>query len=91
MNWEWSKFQRGIYRETLTKYNIMKWKPFNIRNSKSYPNEGEHLLVSDGINVDVAYFVMSGEYQFHKQTSVSNDTFSTFDSFEVTRWTTITE
>lgn len=45
-----------------------------------YPNEGEEVLISDGINYDIAYFIKSAGYKFYKM-NIKEGISILFDSF----------
>ena len=51
----------------------------------TYPKEGYPVVVSDSINYDVAWFLMSGEYKWVKD-DILNDTLQDFTSFSITKW-----
>ncbi len=51
----------------------------------TYPPEGEAVLVSDGENYDVAWYLRSSEYVWMKS-HVANDTGELFDSFVPIKW-----
>lgn len=53
---------------------------------ETYPNEGIVVLVSDGINYDVAYYVMSGTYKWLKETNVEEEVCEYFTSFKPLYW-----
>ena len=52
----------------------------------TYPPEGYSCIVSDGIHYDVAYYVMSGEYKWLKETNVEEDEYEDFTSFKILYW-----
>lgn len=51
----------------------------------TYPSEGIEVLVSDGTNHDVAYYIMSGEYKWLK-VDVKNDNVYDFENFIPIKW-----
>jgi len=51
----------------------------------TYPNEGIDVLVSDGHNYDVVWYIWSGEYKWMK-TNIEEDTADEFKSFVPTKW-----
>lgn len=51
----------------------------------TYPEEGVEVLVSDGTNYDVAYYLRSGEYKWVK-INVKKDTSFGFTSFVPIKW-----
>lgn len=55
---------------------------------KTFPPEGEDVLVSDGKNYDVAWYLMSSEYAWMK-TNIEMDRADEFNSFTITKWKTI--
>ena len=54
----------------------------------TYPKEGINVLVSDGINYDVAYYIMSGSYKWIKEDLIEDD-INDFTSFIISKWTYI--
>lgn len=57
-------------------------------NYATYPDQGIDVLVSDGKNYDVAWFIMSGDYKWLKN-NIKDDTAEEFNSFEISKWTYI--
>lgn len=55
-------------------------------NYATYPDQGVDVLVSDGKNYDVAWFIMSGDYKWLKN-NIKDDTAEEFNSFEISKWT----
>jgi hypothetical protein len=51
----------------------------------TYPKEGYTVLVSDGINYDTAWYLMSSEYIW-KKSDVLNDEELDFNNFVITKW-----
>jgi hypothetical protein len=51
----------------------------------TYPKEGIDVLVSDGKNYDVAYYIMSGEYKWVKVDLIEDD-INDFTSFIISKW-----
>ena len=51
----------------------------------TYPKEGHIVLVSDGINYDTAWYLMSSEYIW-KKNDVLNDDKLDFNNFVITKW-----
>lgn len=62
-----------------------KWTDLITDDYNTYPSEGIEVLVSDGNNHDVAYFIMSGTYKWVK-VSVKDDDISYFDNFIPIKW-----
>jgi len=63
------------------------WKFFQ-NDDDHEPPEGIEVLVSDGTNYDVAYYIKSGEYKWLK-VNVKDDDVSDFDNFTITKWSFI--
>ena len=68
----------------------MKWNYLIPNDYETYPNEGISVVVSDGANYDVAYYLMSGEYKWVK-VCVKRDCLKNFKDFAVTKWSYIEE
>ena len=51
----------------------------------TYPKEGYTVLVSDGINYDTAWYLMSSEYIWKKSDAL-NDEELDFNNFVITKW-----
>lgn len=51
----------------------------------SFPDEGVDVLVSDGVNYDVAYYIRSGSYKWVKVDLIRDD-IDDFKSFEIIKW-----
>jgi hypothetical protein len=51
----------------------------------TYPKEGIDVLVSDGKNYDVAYYIMSGSYKWVKADLIEDD-INDFTSFIISKW-----
>jgi len=66
----------------------MNWIIINKEDINTYPSEGEEVIVSDEINYDIAWYIMSGEYRWVK-TDVTHDTMNTFTAFEIIKWKSI--
>ena len=66
----------------------MKWNKIINKDYDTYPNEGIDVLVSDGINYDVAYFVMSGSYYWLKADLINDEAYK-FKAFIIKKWTYI--
>lgn len=73
--------------ELKTKLKIVKekWIDLIADDYSTYPDEGVEVLVSNGYNHDVAYFIMSGIYKWVKIT-VKDNGVSDFDNFIPTKW-----
>ncbi len=71
-------------QEILTK-DIIKWFDFNNKDSSTFPPEGETVLVSDGINYDTAWYVMSSEYKWLKSDLIQDESYD-FNQFEIKKW-----
>lgn len=54
----------------------------------TYPKECINVLVSDGKNYDVAYYIMSGSYRWVKVDLIEDD-INDFTSFIISKWTYI--
>lgn len=63
----------------------MNWKEIIIEDYETYPPEGVEVLISNGRNFDVAYFLMSGEYVWMK-VNVKKDNAKKFKSFTPIKW-----
>jgi hypothetical protein len=63
----------------------MKWIDFIENNFDTYPSEGHDVLVTDGTNYDVAWYVMSGTYKWMK-TDLQADDSKEFNQFKITKW-----
>ncbi len=59
----------------------------NIDNNaiETFPKEGVEVLVSDGTNYDVAWYLMSSEYIW-KKNIINEDNTINFESFIPTKW-----
>lgn len=62
-----------------------KWIHIKNNDDTTYPDEGEEVLVSDGINCDVAWFLRSGEYKWLKA-DIQKDTSDDFQGFVPIKW-----
>lgn len=51
----------------------------------TYPKEGIDVLVSDGEDYDVAYYLRSGEYKWMKTDLIQDDAHD-FKQFIITKW-----
>jgi len=51
----------------------------------TYPREGITVIVSDNVNYDIAWYIMSSEYRWLK-TDLVNDTVNDFEQFTITKW-----
>ncbi len=51
----------------------------------TYPKEGIDVLISDGKNYDVAYYIMSSSYKWLK-VDLIEDTANEFTSFIISKW-----
>ena len=67
--------------------NFMKnnWIEIEEGDYHTYPGEGIEVLVSDGTNHDVAYYIMSCEYKWLK-VDVKNDNVYDFENFIPIKW-----
>lgn len=54
---------------------------------ETYPSEGVEVIVSDGKNYDIAYYLMSSEYVWMKVHPLK-DTAKKFKEFTPTMWKT---
>lgn len=63
----------------------MEWINIILDNYDTYPPEGEDVLVSDGTNYDVVYYIMSGEYRWLKE-HIERDDVDDFTSFIPVKW-----
>lgn len=68
----------------------MNWIQIKENDINTYPKEGYNVIVSNGVNVDVAYYSMSDEYKWMK-INVKNDDVSEFTDYNVTKWKYIDE
>ena len=55
---------------------------------KTFPPEGEEVLVSDGKNYDVAYYLRSGEYIW-KKVNIEMDRADDLTNFNIIKWRSI--
>lgn len=70
------------YKIKVIKRNWIEVKKDDI---DTYPSEGIDVLVSDGYNHDVAYYLMSGEYKWMK-VNIKNDESNEFTDFVIKKW-----
>ena len=63
----------------------MNWIEIIKDDYKTYPDEGIEVLVSDGENYDVAYYIMSGCYKWLKVNLIEDD-INDFKSFIISKW-----
>ena len=63
----------------------MKWNNIIKGDYETYPREGIDVLVSDGINYDIVYYIMSGEYKWLKVDLIEDDC-KDFVSFDIIKW-----
>lgn len=61
------------------------WTNIDTELYETYPPEGVDVLVSDGENFDIAWYIMSGEYKWLK-THIFDDDCYDFTSFIPTKW-----
>lgn len=66
----------------------MNWIEIIKDDYNTYPKEGIDVLVSDGENHDVAYYIMSGSYKWVKVDLIEDDIHD-FTSFIISKWTYI--
>ena len=66
------------------------WVTIIDKDYDTYPNEGYNVLVSDGTHYDVAYYIMSSEYNWRK-VNVLEDDANLFTSFVPTKWKYLTK
>ena len=62
-----------------------KWIDIKEGDYNTLPSEGINVLISDGINHDVAYYIRSGEYKWLK-VNIKNDEAPEFDDFIPIKW-----
>lgn len=67
---------------------MMNWKDVDPEEDNTFPEEGVEVLVSDGINYDVAWYLRSGSYKWVKSNLVHDD-LDDFRSFIPIKWLTI--
>ncbi len=72
-------------KQQILKKDIVKWIDIEINNYDTYPPEGIDVLVSDGNNYDVAWFIYSSTYQWRK-INITEDTATEFKQFEIKKW-----
>jgi hypothetical protein len=63
----------------------MSWILINENDIETLPKEGIDVLISDGDNYDVAYYLMSSEYVWMKVDLEKDDAF-VFKGFTPTKW-----
>jgi hypothetical protein len=68
----------------------MKWVIIDKNDSKTFPTECEDVLVSDGIDYDVALYIVGTRSDWYKMDVPENLIFP-FKSFEVLMWASITK
>ena len=66
----------------------MNWEDIIEGDYDTYPPEGENVLVTDGTDYDVAWFLMSSEYVWKKNFRVT-DNCEDFIEFVPVQWCTI--
>ena len=64
------------------------WNIIDEEADDTFPPEGEEVLVSDGFNYDVAWYIRSGEYKWLKSNVIRDITFD-FKSFVPIKWKSI--
>lgn len=64
------------------------WIEIHKDDIETFPGEGITVLVTDGTNYDVAWYLMSSEYKWVK-TDITNDCLIDFEAFVPTMWRTI--
>ncbi len=79
-----------LIKEFVEKFvnKTSEWVEFDENNSETYPSEGEEVLVTDGKNYDVAWYIMSSEYKWLK-CNIEKDTSDDFTYFIPKKWKTI--
>ncbi len=68
---------------------MMNWIEIIENDYNTYPDEGTFVIVSDGKNQDIAYYIMSSTYKWVKYDLVKNDIID-FTSFVISKWSYIT-
>jgi len=63
----------------------MNWIEIIKDDYNTYPKEGIDVLVSDGKNYDVAYYIMSSSYKWVKVDLIEDD-INDFTSFIISKW-----
>lgn len=66
----------------------MNWVKLLENDYDTYPKEGYSVIVSDGTNYDVAWYLMSSSYVWMK-TDVVKDDAKKFNQFKITKWSYI--
>jgi len=64
---------------------FFEWTEIVKDDDDTFPEEGTTVLVSNGKNYDVAYYIRSGEYKWLKS-HIENDAADDFTSFTPTKW-----
>lgn len=84
--YKFSEMDDIIYKNFVKiKSKNTEWNKFDNDNLDTLPPEGEEVLISDGTNYDVAYYVASGEYKWLKS-HVEDDDSNDFTSFIPIKW-----
>jgi hypothetical protein len=66
----------------------MNWITLLEDKHETFPDEGIEVLVTDGTNYDVAWYLMSSTYEWRK-TDLEEDTTKKFNAFKITKWSYI--
>lgn len=80
-----NKIEKWYLKKIENMNGKINWVTIIERDWSTYPKEGYEVLVSDGKNYDVAYYIMSGEFKWVK-VNVLEDDIDDFNSFVVTKW-----
>lgn len=75
-----------LIKEFVNKYVVNdEWVYFDENNSETFPPEGEDVLVSNGTNYDVAWYILSSSYKWLK-CHIELDEVDEFTSFVPIKW-----
>lgn len=66
----------------------MNWVNLVEGDYNTFPKEGYEVIVSDGINYDVAWYLMSSQYEWMKTNHVK-DTAEPYNDIEIIKWSYI--
>jgi hypothetical protein len=79
---ECSNLMRNFREKNI---NTITWIKLREGEYETYPKEGIDVLVTDGIHLDIAWFLMSSTYEWRK-TDLAIDDAKLFNQFKITQW-----